>query len=178
MKKFVAKIMMVSCLVIIGVACSSAMDMKTASIENESADSVERFMIPQSDVAASKEIVSQSVRAVTSVPQQMRKLIKNASLKIEVDDAVTTSKSISTMAVENGGYIADNAQQKIGDERYQISMTVRMPSDQFDQVAEEFQRLGTVLSFSSSAQDVTEEYVDTESRTRNLKKSEERLLDH
>ena len=67
MKKFVAKIMVVSCLVIIGVACSSAMDMKTASIESESADSVERFMIPQSDVAASKEIFSQSVRAVTSV---------------------------------------------------------------------------------------------------------------
>ncbi len=107
-----------------------------------------------------------------------RKLIKNASLSIEVDDAATAAQTIGQQATAMGGYMSDTSRQQIGDKRFMIQMTVRIPSDKFDQASEDFQALGTVLSFNANAQDVTEEYVDTESRARNLKKTEERLLDH
>ena len=179
-----------SALVIVFLLSACSDDMESASYSKVSetvsdSDSVERFLIMDIDNAAAS---SSGNRGISAQPEAVfetlgmtpddRQLIKIANLNIEVDDAPSIAKSISDTAKSSGGYIADTSRKKIGDNRFSISMTVRMPSDKFDQATEDFQGLGTVLFFKATAQDVTEEYVDTESRARNLKKSEERLLDH
>jgi hypothetical protein len=171
------------------VACSSEPKMK----EEWVAEQVEEEWFAE-DVVAVQELIGTSfdsmksvARVATSSPTNLtmlnpasanRKLIKNASLHIEVDNALATAQSITQTATAAGGYIADTSRQIIGDEQYMITMSVRIPSGTFDTITEGFQSLGTVLNFTANAQDVTEEYVDTESRARNLKLSEERLLEH
>ena len=133
---------------------------------------------PKSKTTGRFTTTSEGILTTLNPSAVNRKLIKNASLHIEVDNALATAQSITQTATASGGYIADTSRQKIGDEQYMITMSVRIPSCTFDTLTEGFQSLGTVLNFTANAQDVTEEYVDTESRARNLKLSEERLLEH
>ena len=161
-----------------GISASDMMDAGAMQADGSMAMSVANMK----DLAASSRrgvpVASESVLTTLNPSAVDRKLIKNASLHIEVDNALATAQSITQTATASGGYIADTSRQKIGDEQYMITMSVRIPSGTFDTLTEGFQSLGTVLNFTANAQDVTEEYVDTESRARNLKLSEERLLEH
>jgi len=53
-----------------------------------------------------------------------------------------------------------------------------MPADRFDETMQQLEPLGKVLDKQVTAEDVTEKFIDTEAKTRNLKRTEERLLDH
>ena len=55
-------------------------------------------------------------------------------------------------------------------------ITVRVPSDRFEEALNAMRGLGDVRSDRTSAQDVTEEFVDLSSRLRNLRAQEDALL--
>lgn len=59
-----------------------------------------------------------------------------------------------------------------------MTIQARVPSDRFDRTVLDLEAMGKVLNKQVTAQDITEEYVDTEARARSLKKTEERLIEH
>ncbi|MUK87751.1 DUF4349 domain-containing protein [Ornithinibacillus sp. L9] len=107
-----------------------------------------------------------------------RKIIYTANLTIEVKDYQQTLDQIQTQVSDRGGYIVEsNSHGGQGDEMTSGYITVRIPQDLFH----EFVRLveegsNKVLESSTSGQDVTEEYVDLESRLKSKRVVEERLL--
>lgn len=105
-------------------------------------------------------------------------LIKNATVTIECDDAGKASETLRASLQANNAYVSNLNEFLDSLGRRTITLQVRVPADKFDQSMLNLEALGKVLNKQVSTEDVTEEYVDTESRTRNLKKTEERLLDH
>lgn len=111
-------------------------------------------------------------------PEANRYLIKNASLTIEVEDARESLQRLIAAVEGSGGYMGNLQENANALGRRSVTVQFRVPADQFDNALQGIEPLGKILNKNISTQDVTQEYVDTDSRTRNLKRTEERLLDH
>ena len=107
-----------------------------------------------------------------------RYLIKNATMSVETADVRGGAKQLAEMAKSIQGYVSDSHEAVDGIGSRSVTMTVRVPYQQFESATLRIEALGKVQDKQVSAEDVTEEFVDTTARTRNLKKSEERLLNH
>ncbi|MBM3290563.1 MAG: DUF4349 domain-containing protein [Candidatus Hydrogenedentes bacterium] len=105
-------------------------------------------------------------------------LIKNATVTIECDDARTATDSLVASLQAISAYVSNLNERVDALGRRTVTLQVRVPADKFDQSMTSLESLGRVLNKQVTTQDVTEEYVDTDSRTRNLKQTETRLLDH
>ena len=110
--------------------------------------------------------------------QPDRYLIKNASLTLEVKDARDASQKLAATIQVSRGYLADMQESVDALGAGSITMTVRVPARRFDGAMTDIESLGKVLDRHVGAEDVTEEFVDSQSRLRNLKRTEDRLLAH
>ena len=110
--------------------------------------------------------------------QPDRYLIKNARLTIETEDARKAADQLAAIVVASGGYTSDLREHQDGLGARTVSLQVRVPADRFDETMQQLEPVGKILDKQVTAEDVTEQFIDTEAKTRNLKKTEERLLDH
>ncbi|ABE53000.1 DUF4349 domain-containing protein [Methanococcoides burtonii] len=106
-----------------------------------------------------------------------RKVITTSSVSIEVKDTTETLDGISDIADEFNGYVSSSsAYTRYGDDDGMYgSITIRVPSSELEKVLDSIGDLGKVTSESTSASDVTEEYIDVNARLSNLEKQEKRL---
>lgn len=109
-----------------------------------------------------------------------RKVIKTAyiDLEIETGEFEATLSKLTNLAEQNGGFISNS--QSFSDAEGNMTsgnITLRIPSDKYTSALEKVKDMGTVKSTSSSGQDVTQEYIDLESRLRNYEAQEDVLLD-
>ena len=107
-----------------------------------------------------------------------RKVIYTADLRIEVKDYQKTVNKIQTEVSNRSGYIVDSNMYKDEDDRsIKGHVTARIPQDKFREFIQLVEESSSkVLESSISGQDVTEEYVDLESRLKSKKVVEKRLL--
>lgn len=107
-----------------------------------------------------------------------RMVIYNANLQLEVKELKDVQLSISEMVDEMGGYIVDQTTSHFQDEHYSGSLTVRIPQKNFQSFIHKVEQLGVrVKERNITGQDVTEEYVDLESRLKSKQVVENRLLE-
>lgn len=114
----------------------------------------------------------------TQAPDE-RKVIKSAYLEIEVEKGKFENAifKLTALAEQNGGFVSRTQSYSDSDGNLTSgSITIRIPHGQYNSALETVKNLGTVKSISISGQDVTQEYVDLESRLRNLEAQEEVLL--
>jgi hypothetical protein len=107
-----------------------------------------------------------------------RYLIKNATVIVETEDARAATEQLTAALAQVDGYVSDLHETVNAFGKRTVVMQIRIPSDRFDQSMLQVETLGKVLNKQVNTQDVTEQYVDTEARARNLKRTEERLLEH
>ena len=121
----------------------------------------------ESDSSQEKEIIGTD-----------RKIIYTANLQIEVKNYQQTLNTIQSQVANRGGYVVDsNMQGYAENDSTTGQVTVRIPQDQFRefiQIVEDGS--SKVLESSISGQDVTEEFIDLESRLKSRGVVEERLL--
>ncbi len=105
-----------------------------------------------------------------------RMVIRTASLDLIVPDTEEAITAIEELASNLGGYVVSlNTYQY--EQGVQGSITIRIPAESFNTALEQLKALATtVRSESVGGQDVTDEYVDLESRLRHLRAVEEQLL--
>ncbi|HIJ74114.1 MAG TPA: DUF4349 domain-containing protein [Candidatus Hydrogenedentes bacterium] len=116
--------------------------------------------------------------AAIEATQPDRHLIKDARITLEVVSAKEASAQIITKARETGGYAADVREVTDALGGISITLQVRVPADRFEETMQYLDGLGRVQERHVSSEDVTEEFVDTQARVRNFKRTEERLLEH
>ena len=111
-----------------------------------------------------------------------RKIIRNAELNLQTPDPAAGQQRIESIAESLGGFLVDtdvkhaNAiSQSSADTT--ITITLRVPSIRFAQALEAIRGVGNrVIDEKESGQDVTEEYIDLESRIRTEKALEDQFL--
>jgi len=105
----------------------------------------------------------------------LRRVIRTASVTLEVGDLDETASRLTRIAEVAGGFIADSSYAQTGSTP-EGTFVLRVPAPRFADVLSQVESLGHVQQRRISGQDVTEEYVDLRSRIRNLERYEQRLL--
>jgi hypothetical protein len=103
-----------------------------------------------------------------------RKLIKNGSIVFEVSDTETTQKELVRLTAEAGGYVSSESQNSYsGAPRFE--QTIRVPADKLDDFILKIEGLAKKVDQKNiNTQDVTEEFIDVETRLKTKKELEAR----
>ena len=108
-----------------------------------------------------------------SVSAQNRVIVRTVGMGIVVDQVAETVDRVGAVAMELGGWPVSSDRNAI----HQGQVSVRVPAQQLDEAVRRIRDLAIrVDSESSTSQDVTDEYVDTNSRLRSLRATEGSLL--
>jgi hypothetical protein len=92
------------------------------------------------------------------------KIIRTASVIIEVKDVPAAVETLKNIAAGKGGYLSSSNIQKNYDNQLSGSVVIRIPQAEFETVLAGVEAIGTVRSASTQGQDVTEEYVDLQAQ--------------
>ncbi len=103
-----------------------------------------------------------------------RQVIRAAEMAVEVRSFEDTSKALVRIAESAGGFVADSNTVRV-DPPYG-TFVLRVPALRFPQILDQVEGLGKVTDRHVSGQDVTEEFVDLQSRVRNLQAHERQLI--
>lgn len=104
-----------------------------------------------------------------------RKIIKDAQLDLLVQDTDTAIDRITGVAVEFDGFILDSRTWFQDDYKY-ATLVLRVPVQFFEQALQRLRAIALkVENETVSGQDVTDQYVDLQSRLRNLEATETRI---
>ncbi len=112
-----------------------------------------------------------------------RKIIRDATLTLEVDEPVKAAERITSAVESRGGFVVSSESRQETSGRngraYEvITVQARVPSAQFDAALKEIRAAGgSVTAEKVSGKDVTEEYIDLEARLRTQQALEAQLLD-
>ncbi len=110
--------------------------------------------------------------------QPDRYLIRNATINIETPDARKVAAQLVALAHAAQGYVSDSHETVDGLGAHEITLSLRVPAQRFEASMQQIEEQGKILDKQVTTEDVTEEFVDSQARLRNLKSAELRLLDH
>ncbi len=106
----------------------------------------------------------------------LAKVINTATLAIKVDDVQKTLSEAQRIGDQYGGRIL-SSETRLQDDYNVADLTLAVPSENYVEALEALRKLGKeIVTDSSKGQDVTAEFVDLESRKRNLEAAEKAVL--
>jgi hypothetical protein len=104
-----------------------------------------------------------------------RKIIRNGSLDMLVNDVGQSTNKIGSIVTGVGGFVEKSTQTNSGG--HSASVTVRVPAARLDPVIIQIKALATTVDRESvEARDVTREYIDLDARLRNAQAEEAQYL--
>ncbi len=128
-------------------------------------------------------VVYQTVPDVNNAPGQTasieRKIVKNAEVSVLVEDSDVAIDRLTQIVGDAGGYIVSSRiwfEEYYGENYKYASITMGVPVEQFEVSLRRIRDLAIrVLNETASGEDVTDQYVDLESRLRNLEATQARI---
>ncbi len=120
--------------------------------------------------------LSKDAGIVALPPIEERMIVRNGNVSLVVDEVASARDKVAEIATRLGGYVVSSS--FVGEEQdFGGTITIRVPNDKFDNVMAELRALAArVVSESTTTKDVTEEYVDLQSRLRNAEATERQYL--
>ena len=157
-------------------ACGSA-------AKSEAADNyyrVEMEAAPAEKPAAGLVTDSSSENSSAANLPSDRKLIRTITMEAETEDLTTLADELTVRITALGGYVESknlrNGSAYSGYYRRTLSLTVRIPAEKADEFVAQVSEKSNIVSSTESIDDVTLQYVDTESHVKALETEQERLL--
>ncbi|MEV6168931.1 DUF4349 domain-containing protein [Streptomyces sp. NPDC051954] len=115
--------------------------------------------------------------AQASAPPKLSasRIIRTASLTVQVKDVPKALDEARTTAENAGGYVGDETtdRDEKGSERTRV--VLRVPVDRYEEVLSDLEGAGKLLDRTAKAQDVTDQVVDVESRIKSQRASVARI---
>ncbi|MCL4261757.1 MAG: DUF4349 domain-containing protein [Anaerolineae bacterium] len=180
-KRLIGPVFLLACLMLILIACGAAEGPQAQMVEVTRV--VTETVVETVQVEGEVVVVAEDGMAATPEPigtavhqtaQQQRLIIKNGHMTITVEDTETAVNQATDTAVQLGGYII--SQQVWDDGAYRFAtMRLAVPVLRFEDALRAFRTLGTVTNEAASGEDVTDQYVDLQSRLDNLIATRDRL---
>lgn len=134
----------------------------------------------ETEEAAVEEAMPQEAAGAAASVAANRKLVKNVNLNVETEEFDRLIPNIEQKVEALGGYIENlnlyNGSAYYGGSGKSANLTVRIPRDELDSFVTEVAEMSNVVRREETVEDITLQYVDTESRKRALEIEQERLL--
>jgi Domain of unknown function (DUF4349) len=106
-----------------------------------------------------------------------RKIVKTAEIGLRAESVRDSAARAQQIAAQFGGSVL-NSQIHRGDGHVSASLVLMVPSPEFEKALDELRDVGEEITTDTvRGEDVTEEFVDLESRERNLLAAEQSLLE-
>lgn len=110
-----------------------------------------------------------------------QKLIKTVSIRAETEDLDGMLTELNAQIAELGGYIeyqdSYNGSMYSGYRSRSADLTIRIPAQKLDSFVTQVEGFSNIISKNQSQEDVTLQYVDTQSRMDALEVEQQRLLE-
>lgn len=127
------------------------------------------------DEPAPVEEYEKGGRGVAMPQVEERLIIRMGDISLLVKDTEESLAKIEALALELGGFVVNSNSWKVNDALH-ATITIRVPAESFDEARRRIKEGALeVQSENTSAQDVTEEYVDLEARLTYLEETEGEL---
>ncbi len=126
---------------------------------------------------ARAEVAEQKPVETPAPTSANRKLIRNASVELEIvsfDDAV---QKITAFANEERGYVATTDSQKQANGKLRGNVVVKVLPENLDRFLQKLRGLGELKNQTLGTEDVTKAYFDTDARLKNAHVMEQRLIE-
>lgn len=138
------------------------MDVASASMENRLVAS--KMSAPENEAKPDKKEKSQSENVDPKIPVNKKKIIKDGNISVKTKDIITGKKNIDEVLKQLNAYYETEDLQN-DDQRISYNLRVRVPAENFEKLIATLENgKEEVQSKSIQARDVTEEFVDIESR--------------
>ena len=180
MKKYFAILLSIALLAALLAGCGSSESRSAASYDS---GMVEYAAEAPAAMAAEGEAMKNTAADTgsTSLPQN-RKWIVTVNLTAETDDLDTLRTALDAKIAALNGYVEDqnvyNGSSYSTGSRYRsANLTIRVPADRIDEFLQDVGGIANITRQSKSLEDVTLNYVATESRLKALETEESRLLE-
>jgi hypothetical protein len=112
-----------------------------------------------------------------SAPTAEKKIIKTGNLSLKVEKTDTAAEAIGNIAKVNGGDVYNSNFYESMQGTKVGYLSVRVPYDNFEKTFSEIKAVATqVVSESTNAADITEQYIDLEARLKNKQAEEESFI--
>jgi hypothetical protein len=153
------------------------------SCKNSDANSVEFAAISDSKMnltnsMQTKKALSENETSNTLSKETIsRKLIKNGNVVFETSDLEKTKTNIENLVQKFDGYISSDSKNEY-DNKINYYLNIRIPAQYFDSILKGISnQISKFDSKEITISDVTEEFLDIESRLKNKKELEKRYLE-
>ena len=165
---FLVAMLLISVLAACGANTESKSDRVSMDVESDSMNSV-----PEKGLSKTEE----SSQTQTPVNQ---KLIRKVYMDAETEDLDSLLSQVEQRIAQLGGYVESreiyngssrNTKTRYGD------LTIRIPAENLDQFVDQVHEVSNITSLRETTDDVTLDYVATESRVKALQTEEARLLE-
>ncbi len=168
MKRLIIGLVLVI-LLLVPVACAS-----TPSVEAPSEETMPVVMTE--GLIAPPEVYEEAVAEVLPSTAEERMIVRTGDMSLVVEDVIDTRDEIARLTVSFNGYVVSS---RISGEEQDMRgwISIRVPDEKFDQALSGLRNLAVrVTSESTDSRDVTEEYVDLQSRLNNAEATESQYL--
>ena len=103
------------------------------------------------------------------------RIIRTASLTVQVKDVPKALDEARTTTENAGGYVGNETTSRDEKGRERTRVVLRVPVDKYDEVLADLQGAGKLLDRTAKAEDVTDQVVDVDSRIRSQRASVARV---
>ncbi|MDA0267947.1 MAG: DUF4349 domain-containing protein [Cyanobacteria bacterium] len=153
-----------------------------AAPESYSVSEADGAIAPPVTEAASAPAGDSAAQLVsdTQVPQAKPQLIKRATLTLKLEDVDGAVDAIGELLLQQQGDVLSLQDEGTAPEERvprRVDMQLRVPQANLNPMLRSLKALGEVQYQSVTAEDVSNQLVDLQARIRNLRKSEEALLE-
>lgn len=155
-------------------ACSAGSESQEQAMDTESGAALEE-KTEEMDVSLSNATES---KEETPIESANRMVIYKADLRLEVEDFQSSLEAIELKTNQYGGYVVESSTYREEEEVYSGTITVRIPNDRYQDFLTEAEGMAVkIYDRTVNGEDVTEQYVDLESRLKSKRTVEARLLE-
>ena len=138
---------------------------------------VERTIVTGSNIPTVTEEAAQASVQETAPALANRKLIRNATVELEIVSFDNAVQKITAFANEEHGYVATTDSEKQANGKLKGQIVVKVLPENLDRFLQRIRSLGELKNQTLGTEDVTKAYFDTDARLKNAHVMEQRLID-
>jgi len=147
-----------------------------AKVAQPGTSETEAFVATPESFANAEEAGQSPVESPASALAN-RKLIRNATVELEIISFDDVVQKITAFASEERGYVATTNSEKQANGKLRGQVVVKVLPENLDRLLQKIRALGELKNQMLGTEDVTKAYFDTDARLKNARVMEQRLID-